>query len=66
MNRIDAAAISLGLAAVGFGIVLLLAPQLAAPVIQPILALILAAAGTIGLLLTRGRSTKKKTRKELT
>ncbi|AQP47758.1 hypothetical protein BW730_09905 [Tessaracoccus aquimaris] len=64
--RLDVASISLGLVAVGFGLVLLLSQHIATPAIQPILALILAAAGTIGLLLTRGRSTKKKTRKELT
>lgn len=64
--RLDVASISLGLVAVGFGVVLLLSQHIATPAIQPILALILAAAGTIGLLLTRGQSTKKKTRKELT
>lgn len=64
--KLDVASISLGLVAVGFGVVLLLSPHIAGPAIQPILALTLAAAGTIGLLLTRGRSTKKKNRKELT
>lgn len=55
---LDVATISLGLAALGFGIVLLFAPTIDTQLIQPILALILAAAGTIGLLLTRRRAKK--------
>ena len=56
MNRpgIDAGAIALGLAAIGFGVVLVLAGQLSSAAIQPILAVILAAAGGIGLLINRG------------
>ena len=61
---IDVATVALGLAALGFGIVALLAPHLSASTIQPILALTLAAAGTIGLLI-RGRTSGKKSRKEL-
>ncbi|NHB85599.1 hypothetical protein G7085_16055 [Tessaracoccus sp. HDW20] len=55
----------MGLATLGFATVLLVSRYIAAPAIQPILALILAAAGTIGLLLSRGRTNKKKNRKEL-
>lgn len=53
--RMDVAALTVGLTAMGFGVVLL-AGQISAPFIQPILAVILAAAGTIGLLATRHRS----------
>lgn len=59
---VDVATISLGLATIGFGVVLLLAPLIPQPLIQPTLALALAAAGTIGLILTTGRKSKKKNR----
>lgn len=62
---IDAATIAIGIALVGFGIVTLLAPALAPVAVQPILALILAASGTVGLLLTRGAKTTKNNRKEI-
>lgn len=58
--RVDVAAVSLGLAAVGFAVVVFVAPLLAAPAVQPILALTLAASGTMGLLLTRGHRQKNK------
>ena len=66
MNRapLDVATISLGLAGIGFAVVVFLANLISEPAIQPILALILAAAGTIGLLLSRGRR-QRKNRKEL-
>ena len=50
MNRppLDLAALAVGLAAVGFGVVLIVSPSLSAPFVQPILAVILVAAGTIG------------------
>lgn len=57
---LDIATISLGLATLGFAVVVLIGPAIAAPAIQPILALILAAAGTIGLVLNRGRRTPSK------
>ena len=62
MNRPprDLAARAVGLAAVGFGIVLMVAPSLSAPFVQPILAVILVAAGTIGLLSSRGRTNSRK------
>ncbi|MBB1484601.1 hypothetical protein H5392_12125 [Tessaracoccus sp. MC1865] len=62
MNRpsLDIAALAIGLVAVGFAVVLLLAGHIASPLIQPILAVTLAAAGTIGLLATRGRTTNRK------
>ncbi len=62
MNRppLDLAALAVGLAAVGFGIVLTVAPSLSAPFVQPILAVILVAAGTIGLLSSRGRTNSRK------
>ena len=62
MNRPprDLAALAVGLAAVGFGIVLMVAPSLSAPFVQPILAVILVAAGTIGLLSSRGRTNSRK------
>lgn len=62
MNRppLDLAALTIGLAAIGFGIVVVVAPLISAPFIQPILALILAAAGTIGLLASRGRTSRKE------
>ncbi len=63
--RLDVATISIGLAAAGFGVVLLLSPLLPQPLIQPILALTLAAAGTIGLLLTTAHKNRRKQRKEL-
>lgn len=66
MNRppLDIATLSLGLACLGFACVVLLGPAIAAPAVQPILALILAAAGTIGLLLNRGRRTPGKTQRK--
>lgn len=65
MNRppLDIAALAIGLTAVGFAVVLLLADHIASPLVQPILAVTLAAAGTIGLLASRGRSSNH--RKEL-
>ncbi|CAL8971137.1 hypothetical protein TESS_TESS_02338 [Tessaracoccus sp. O5.2] len=57
---LDLSALAVGLAAVGFGIVLITAPLLAAPFMQPILAVILAAAGAIGLLASRGRTPRKE------
>ena len=62
MNRppLDVAALAVGFAAVGFGIVLIVAPSLSAPFVQPILAVILVAAGTIGLLSSRGRTNSRK------
>ncbi|MDO5501481.1 MAG: hypothetical protein Q4F67_17570 [Propionibacteriaceae bacterium] len=52
---LDVAALAVGLVAIGFAVVLLLADHIASPLIQPILAVTLAAAGTIGLLASRGR-----------
>ena len=65
MNRpsLDIAALAIGLTAVGFAVVLLLADHIASPLVQPILAVTLAAAGTIGLLASRGRPSNQ--RKEL-
>ncbi len=62
MNRppFDLAALAIGLTAVGFGIVVIVAPLIQAPFIQPILALVLAAAGTIGLIVSRGRTNRKE------
>ena len=62
MNRppLDLAALAVGLAAVGFGIVLMVAPSLSAPFVQLILAVILVAAGTMGLLSSRGRTNSRK------
>lgn len=62
MNRppLDLAALAVGLAAVGFGVVLIVSPSLSAPFVQPILAVILVAAGTIGLLTSRGRTSRKE------
>lgn len=57
---LDVAALAIGLTAVGFAVVLLLAGHISSPLIQPILAVILAAAGTIGLLATRGRNPHRK------
>lgn len=62
---VDAAAVALGLAAIGFGIVALASPLLAPVAVQPILALILAASGTVGLLTNRGRGNTKNTRKDI-
>lgn len=58
MNRpsLDSGALALGLAAIGFGVVLLMAGQLSVGAVQPILAVVLAAAGGIGLLIHRGTS----------
>ncbi|WP_040282981.1 hypothetical protein [Tessaracoccus massiliensis] len=62
MNRpaLDAAALAIGLAAMGFAVVLLLADHISSPLIQPILAVTLAAAGTIGLIASRGRTPNRK------
>lgn len=62
MNRpsLDIAALAIGLTAVGFAVVLLLADHIASPLVQPILAVTLAAAGTIGLLASRGRTQRKE------
>ena len=57
---LDVGAIALGLSAVGFGVVCLFAPSLRSPFVQPILAVILVAAGTIGLLSSRGRTNSRK------
>jgi len=62
---LDVAMVSMGLATLGFAVVLLISPSIAAPAVQPILALILATAGTIGLLLGRTNKFKNKNRKEL-
>lgn len=51
---IDAAVISVALAALGFGIVLICSSMIDARFIQPILAGVLAASGTIGLLTSIG------------
>ena len=56
---LDIAALAIGLAAVGFAVVLLVADHISSSLIQPILAVILAAAGTIGLLASRGRHHRK-------
>ncbi|MFT3887415.1 MAG: hypothetical protein QM713_04535 [Arachnia sp.] len=65
MNRptLDVGAIALGLAAVGFGLVLLFSGSLLASFIQPILAAILIAAGGVGLLLSRVHPSKRKAQK---
>lgn len=57
--RIDVAALAVGLTAMGFAVVLL-AGQISASLVQPILAVILAAAGTIGLIASRSRSYRKE------
>ncbi|HMS35780.1 MAG TPA: hypothetical protein PKA93_01345 [Arachnia sp.] len=57
---LDVGALALGLAAVGFGLVLVTASHLSAPFVQPILAAILIAAGGLGLLLSRVRPPKGK------
>lgn len=57
---LDVAALAVGLTAVGFAVVLLLADNISSPLIQPILAVTLAAAGTIGLLASRGRNHNRK------
>ena len=59
----DVAALAVGLTAIGFAVTLFFADHIASPLIQPILAVTLAAAGTIGLLASRGRN---HNRKELT
>lgn len=58
--QLDTGATAIALAALGFGVVLLLAPQLSADAIQPILALVLAAAGAIGLILSRRRTPRSQ------
>ncbi|MDO5676307.1 MAG: hypothetical protein Q4G35_02230 [Propionibacteriaceae bacterium] len=62
MNRppFDVAALAVGLTAIGFAVVLLLADHISSPLIQPILAVTLAAAGTIGLLASRSRNHHRK------
>lgn len=62
MNRpaLDVAALAVGLTAIGFAVVLFLAENISSPWIQPILAMTLAAAGTIGLLAARGRNHNRK------
>lgn len=57
-HRLDVAAIAIGLASLGFSAVLMLASQLSDTLTQPILAVILAAAGAIGLLLSRAQTRK--------
>ncbi len=57
---LDVGAVALGLAAVGFGLVLLFSGLLLTSFIQPILAAILIAAGGLGLLLSRVRPPKGK------
>lgn len=57
---LDLTALAVGLAALGFGIVLIASPSLSAPFVQPILAVILVAAGTIGLLCSSGGRTSRK------
>lgn len=59
MNRLDIAAIAVGLAALGFAIMLIVSPTIAVHLIQPILAAILGAAGLIGLLMALPRSRNK-------
>lgn len=61
----DAGAVALGLAVIGFGVMVLVAPLVPAVAVQPILALVLAASGTVGLLLNRGAKTSQKKRKEI-
>ena len=61
MNKhpLDVTAIAVALGALGFGIVLILSPMLDARFVQPILAGVLAVAGTTALLASRlGRKTK--------
>ena len=60
---LDVTALAVGLTAIGFAVTLFFADHIASPLIQPILAVTLAAAGTIGLLASRGR--KHPNRKEL-
>ena len=57
---LDVGAIALGMAAVGFGVVLLFSSLVLTSFIQPILAAILIAAGGLGLLLSRVRPPKGK------
>lgn len=59
MNRLDIAAVAVGLGALGFAIVLMLSPTIAVSLIQPILAAILGGAGLIGLLTALPRSRNK-------
>lgn len=51
---IDPSVIAVALAALGFGIVLICSPLIDARFIQPILAGVLAASGTVGLLTSIG------------
>lgn len=60
MKRIDVAALAVGLVAIGFAVVLFLAEHISADLIQPILAMVLAAAGMIGLLASRGGTHRKE------
>jgi hypothetical protein len=50
MRRHDVAAIAIGLAAVGFALVLLLVDRLSPSAVQPALAIALAVAGAVALL----------------
>lgn len=56
----DAGAMALGLAAIGFCIVLFFANRLAPGAVQPLLAAILVAAGGIGLLISRASSRNRR------
>ena len=58
---IDVTAVAVALGALGVGIVLILSPMLSTPVVQPILAAILATAGTVALLSSRGGRRTKTT-----
>lgn len=61
--RPDVAAVALGLSALGFGIVALFSPLLTSAAVQPVLALILVTAGSIGLIVARRRN-RRNPRKE--
>lgn len=58
-NRVDVTALTIGLVGIGFGLALLFAPHISGAFIQPILAVIMAVAGTIGLFASRGRNRKE-------
>lgn len=59
MNRIDTASITIGLAALGFAIVLVLSIGIPAGIIQLVLAAILILAGVVGVLSTLSKPNRK-------
>ena len=59
MNRIDIAGVAIGLAALGFAIVLFLAPDIPDRLMPPLLAAILVGAGIVGLLSSLSRTNTK-------